>query len=453
VGDVNGDGLDDVFVGGAKWQAGALFIQAPDGAFSHAEESAFRADSLHEDVDAVFFDVDGDSALDLYVVSGGNEFRGDADALRDRLYMNDGLGNFTRAPDRLPDMFENGSRAVPGDFNGDGHVDLFVGGRVVSNSYGATPRSHLLQNDGRGRFTDVTEQLAPALARAGMVSSAVWLDYDDDGQLDLIVVGEWMPVRVFRQQDGRFVDVTAEAGLGETNGWWNTVAAVDLRGNGRKDLLLGKLGRNSYVRASPEEPARLHVGDFAGTGTDQQILTFYRNGVSYPMAGRDDLVKVMPRLRSRFTSYADFGASRLEDIFDAAELRNAHVLEARIFTSAMALNNGDGTFVLTPLPVEAQFAPIRDVVADDFDGDGRMDVLVAGNFHGVTPVRGRYDASYGLLLRGNAQGGLVAVDMETSGLMIEGEVRAMRLLRGAAGTRKLVVARNDAGVEMLELVK
>jgi hypothetical protein len=452
VGDVNGDGLDDLYAGGGKWQAGALFLQAPDGAFSRGDEAAFRADSLHEDVDAVFFDADGDGHLDLYVVSGGNEFQGEADALRDRLYMNDGRGGFARAPDRLPDMFENGSRVVPGDFNDDGHLDLFVGGRVVSNSYGAAPRSYLLQNDGGGRFTDVTRKLAPALERAGMVSSAAWLDYDGDGQLDLIVVGEWLPVRVFRQQDGRFVDVTAEAGLGETHGWWNTVAAVDLRGNGRMDLVLGNLGRNSYIRASADEPARLHISDFARTGGSQQILTFYKDGVCYPIAGRDDLVKLMPRLRSRYVSYADYGASRIEDIFDASELKSARVLEAKELASVVALNNGDGTFAVTPLPVEAQFAPIRTVVAEDFDGDGRTDLLVAGNFHGVTPMFGRYDASYGLLLRGDGRGGFSAVDLETSGLVIEGEVRAMQLLRSAAGARQVVVARNDAGLQMLRPV-
>jgi hypothetical protein len=256
-------------------------------------------------------------------------------------------------------------------------------------------------------------------------------------------------VRVLRQQDGRFVDVTAEAGLGETHGWWNTVAAVDLRGNGRMDLVLGNLGRNSYIRASADEPARLHISDFARTGGRQQILTFYKAGVCYPIAGRDDLVKLMPRLRSRYVSYADYGASRLEDIFDASELKSAQVLEAKEFSSVVALNNGDGTFSVAPLPVEAQFAPIRTVLADDFDGDGRTDLLVAGNFHGVTPMRGRYDASYGLLLRGDARGGLSAVDLETSGLVIEGEVRAMQLLRGANGARQVVVALNDAGLRML----
>ncbi|MGH2829577.1 MAG: VCBS repeat-containing protein [Actinomycetota bacterium] len=448
-GDVNRDGLDDVYVGGAKWQAGRLLVQRRDGTFRAGDERAFRADSLHEDVDAAFFDADGDGYQDLYVVSGGNEFWGDHEPLRDRLYVNDGQGHFRRDRDALPDFFENGSCVVPGDFDGDGHLDLFVGSRVVSRNYGLTPRSHLLQNDGTGRFIDVTSEKAEALSLAGMVSSATWVDYDDDGQLDLIVVGEWMPIRVFRQQNGRFVDRTAEAGFSGTNGWWNTVTAADLNADGRKDLVLGNLGLNSYIRASRDEPARLYIHDFFQNGTLEQILTFYKHGVSYPIAGRDELVRLMPQLRSRYTSYADFGASRIEDIFPGSELRQASVLEAQTLASAIALNNGDGTFVLQPLPIEAQFAPIYAVLADDFDGDGHTDLLVAGNFYGVTPVRGRYDASYGLLLHGDGAGRFESVDLEESNLVIEGQVRDMKLLRRAGGDRLIVVARNDDKLQIL----
>ncbi len=449
IGDVNGDGLDDIYVGGAKWQPARLFIQQPDGMFRAEDQPTFRADSLHEDVDAVFFDANGNGHLDLYVVSGGNEFWGDHEALRDRLYVNDGRGHFHRAEDALPDFFENGSRVVPGDFNDDGHVDLFVGGRVVARNYGLTPRSYLLQNDGTGRFSDVTFDKAEALGEAGMVSSAAWVDYDGDGQLDLIVVGEWMPIRIFRQQHGRFVDRTAEAGLSGTSGWWNTVMAADLTGNGREDLVLGNLGLNSYIRASPTEPARLYVHDFSRNGALEQILTFYKNGVSYPIAGRDELVRQMPHLRSRYVSYADFGASRIEDIFNASELSQATIRQADLFASSLALNRGDGTFELQPLPMEAQFAPIYAVLADDFDGDGHTDIIVAGNFDGVTPVRGRYDASYGLLLRGDGAGRFESVDLEASNLVIEGEVRGMRLLRAAGGARLIVVARNDDTLQIL----
>ena len=451
VGDVNGDGLDDIYVGGAKWQSGRLFVQQPDGTFRPSNQPAFAADSLSEDIDAVFFDANGDGYQDLVVVSGGNEFWGNAEALRPRLYLNDGHGNFRKAKDALPDIFENGSCVVVGDFNGDGSPDLFVGSRVVARSYGVIPKSHLLQNDGHGHFTDVTLEKAPQLSEAGMVSSAAWTDYDHDGKLDLIVAGEWMPVRVFHQENGKFVDRTKEAGLSDTNGWWNSVAAVDLRGNGRQDLVLGNLGLNSYLRASRREPARLYINDFSHSGGLEQILTFYKNGVSYPLAGRDELVRAIPSLKSKYPSYKDFGASRIEDIFPAADLKSATVREAYTFASSVALNDGNGTFTVQQLPTEAQFAPIYASLAQDFDGDGHVDLLVGGNFYGVTPVLGRYDASYGLMLRGRGDGHFEPVDMETSGLVIEGQVRRIKSLRGANGQRLIAVARNNDKLEILRV--
>jgi hypothetical protein len=451
VADVNGDGLYDFYVGGAKWQAGKLFIQQRDGTFRASNQPAFAADSLSEDIGASFFDANGDGHPDLLVVSGGNEFWGQQDALRPRLYMNDGHGNFARARGALPDIFENGSCVAVGDFNGDGYPDLFLGSRVVSRSYGLIPKSHLLQNDGSGHFTDVTLEKAPELSEAGMVSSATWIDYDHDGKLDLVVVGEWMPIRVFHNENGKLVDRTKEAGLSGTNGWWNSVQAVDLRGNGRQDLVLGNLGLNSYLRASAKEPARLYINDFShsGGGNLEQILTFYKNGVSYPLAGRDELVKKIPSLSSKFPTYKSFGASRVEDIFPAADLKQARVREAYTFASAVALNNGNGTFTLQPLPTEAQFAPIYASLTGDFDGDGKTDLLVGGNFYGVPPVLGRYDASYGLMLRGDGKGGFTPVDMDRSNLVIDGEVRDIKSLRGANGQRLIVVARNNDKVVIL----
>jgi hypothetical protein len=336
-----------------------------------------------------------------------------------------------------------------GDFNGDGHPDLFVGRRAVARAYGRTPRSYLLENDGRGHFRDVTLEKAPELAQVGMVTAAAWVDYDHDGRLDLIVVGEWMAVHVFHQENGHLVDRTREAGLAGTEGWWNSVTIADVNGDGRPDLVLGNLGLNSYLRASSTEPARLYVDDFGHTGTVEQVLTFYKHGVSYPLIGRDELLGLVPQLRRRYPSYASFGASRITDIFSASELAQATMREAHHFASAIALNNGNGTFTLTPLPAEAQFAPIRAVLADDFDGDGRTDLLVAGNDYGAPPVLGRYDASYGLLLRGSGDGRYQAVDMEQSGLLIDGQVRHLRWLRHANGDRLVVVARNDDKLQIL----
>ncbi len=443
VADVNGDGLDDIYAGGAKWQPGRLLVQQQDGAFSAASVPALVADSMSEDVDAAFFDANGDGHPDLFVVSAGNEFWGASPQLKNRLYLNDGAGHFTKAESALPAAFENGSCVVPGDFNGDGHPDLFVGSRVVAKQYGLSPKSHLLQNDGTGHFTDVTASLAPALDSAGMVTSAVWLDYDKDGKLDLIVVGEWTPVRVFHQENGHFVDRTREAGLAGSDGWWNTVSAADLNGDGRPDLVLGNLGLNSYLTASAAEPALMYVYDFFGNGTLKQIITFYKHGVSYPLANRDEMMKVMPQLKAKYPTYRSFGASQVTAILPADELAKARVLSVHTFASSVAIAGADGRFRLTPLPREAQFSSVYATVARDFDGDGTVDLLVGGNFLGAPPMLGRSDASYGLLLHGAGDGTFTAVDMARSGVELRGEVRHMQPVKRVDGRTTIVVARNN----------
>lgn len=450
VADVDGDGLDDFFVGGAKWQRSRLYTQRRDGTFVSRDDAVFAADSVDEDVDAVFFDADRDGDADLYVVTAGNEFWGSAPQLRDRLYFNDGSGHFRKAPEgALPPITENGGCVAPGDYDRDGDVDLFVGSRVEARSYGIAPKSHLLQNDGNGFFMDVTATLAPALGRVGMVSSCVWIDRDRARPLELVVVGEWMPVKLFAHERGQFVDRTAAAGLSDTEGWWNSVTADDLNGDGRPDLVLGNLGLNAYVKASSAEPARMHVYDFGATGSQKQIVEFFKHGTSYPLSGRDDIVRLVPSLRGKYPTYRSFGASRVEDIFPPAELSRAMVLTAKRFSSAVAVSSADGKFVLRPLPLEAQFAPVYASLAEDYDGDGKVDLLLGGNQHGVPPVLGRYDASYGLLLRGQGNGEFVAVDMRESGVAIVGQVRGLTHLRQGKGRRLVAVARNGDAMQFL----
>ncbi|MCC7052167.1 MAG: VCBS repeat-containing protein [Gemmatimonadaceae bacterium] len=443
VGDLNGDGLDDMYVGGAKWQPGKLLVQQASGGFVSVDSVMFAGDSLAEDVDAAFTDVNGDGKLDLFVVSGGNEAFGSNESLRNRLYLNDGTGHFAKSVDGLPMLFENGSCVVPGDFNGDGHMDLFVGTRVVARQYGVSPKSHLLQGDGKGKFSDVTAALAPGLLQAGMVTSGAWLDYDRDGKLDLIVAGEWMPVRVYHQEQGTLVERTREAGLAGSEGWWNSITAADINGDGRTDLVLGNLGLNTYLRASATEPAQMYVFDFFGNGTIEQVISFYKHGTAYPLATRDELTKLMPQLRAKYTSYRAFGASTVPQILPADELAKATVLVARTFASSVAIANADGRFALQPLPVEAQFAPVYAAVARDLDGDGRVDLLLGGNFMGHPPMIGQSDASYGLLLHGSGTGTFSALDMARSGVRIRGEVRHMAPLRTASGRTIIVVARNN----------
>ena len=448
VGDVNGDGLDDLFAGGAKWQRARLLVQQSDGLFTPTNEALWHADSLHEDVDAAFFDAEGDGDLDLYVVSSGNEFWGQNDALKDRLYLNDGGGAFTRAENALPDLYANGSVVAPADFDGDGDVDLFVGSRVVSRNYGTIPTSYLLENDGAGVFTNVTTSRAEALAEAGMITDAAWTDTNGDGQLDLVVAGEWMPIRLFEQHDGQFIEQT-EAGFSGTDGWWNTIEAADMDGDGDVDLIGGNLGLNSALKTSPDEPVRMYVNDFDANGSLDHLLTTYKNGIAYPFASRDQLIQQVPSLAPKYATYADFGDSRLEEIFTPNQLRDALVEEVYTFSSAYFENDGSGSFTMHPLPPEAQFAPVYAILIDDFDADGHLDLMLAGNFFGVRPQRGRYDASYGLLARGDGQGGFESVSLEAGNLVIDGEVRALQPLRHADGSRLIVAARNDAALHVV----
>src|SRR5215203_3001013 len=447
--DVDGDGLDDLFLGGGVRQEGRLLLQQRDGTFRPSAQPEIAADSIAEDVDATFFDANGDGSPDLYVVSAGNQFLMPAAPMRGRLYLNDGHGRFARDVGAIPELYDNGGCVAAGDFDGDGHVDLFLGSRSLPGRYGVSPKSHLLRNDGRGHFVDVTAERAPQLSDAGMITSAAWLDYDGDGRLDLVIVGEWTPVRVFHQEQGRLVERTERVGLGKTEGWWNTVAVADVDGDHRPDLVLGNLGLNSYVTASRDAPARLYVGDFAHDGTAMSILTVERKDGNHPVAGRDELLRAIPSLRSRFPTYASFGASTIEQIIPEADRRVAHRLVAHTFASAIARNDGRGGFVLQALPLEAQLAPVHGVVADDFDRDGRVDLLLGGNFHGVPPIQGRYDASYGTFLRGTGDGRFAAMDLPRSGVAITGQVRRLRSLRTKDG-RLVAVARNDDRLLLLQ---
>jgi hypothetical protein len=443
VADVNGDGREDLYLGGGKHQSGRIFLQNRRGGFDAVRDSVLSCDSLCEDVDAAFFDANGDKRPDLYVVSGGNEFFGNAEPLRDRLYLNAGNGRFRKAEDGLPEIYTNGACVKPADFDRDGDADLFVGSRSVPWQYGAIPASYLLINDGRGKFTDATSSRAPSLSEAGMVTDAVWADLNRDALDDLIVVGVWMPVKVFYNEGGRLVEATQKYGLQNTPGWWNSIAAADFNKDGHIDLIAGNLGWNSILKASRDKPVQLFIHDFSGDGKPEQILTYYHGEKLYPRALPELIISHIPALRSQYPAYANFAGRTIQEIFSPQQLSSATVRTATEFASLLLLNQGDETFRPTPLPVEAQFAPIYAMLIGDFNRDGNKDLLLGGNFYGVPPEQGRYDASYGCLLLGDGAGTLAPASLQSSGFVIAGEVRAIKSVQTASGKTLIMAARNN----------
>ena len=438
VGDVNGDGQDDFFVGGAKHQPGAIFMQTAAG-FSRSRQPSLQADSLAEDVEASFIDVDQDRDLDLLVVSGGNEFRGNEDALRVRLYRNDGAGRFTRDQPAIPDIYVNGSCVSSADYDQDGDPDLFVGGRVVSRNYGMAPRSYLLQNDGRGNFTDVTEQDAEGMAYVGMVKDAQWADMNGDELPDLVVVGEWMPISVFLNQQGRLVPQAAS--LTGTQGWWNTVEVRDIDGDGDRDILAGNLGLNSKLKASADEPVSLIVKDVDNNGQVEQLMFHYVQGKKRLFATKDEINSQLTDIKNRFVGYSQFAQAEVEEIFPATMLEGGRTLLAYEARSGVFINEGDLRFRFEPFPTQAQFAPVNAIQVLENGEEGPPDVITAGNFYEVTIERGRYDADYGTFLQNTGHGRFTAVPNTRSGLYLEGQVRDLEMIT-YQGQSMVMVARN-----------
>jgi hypothetical protein len=380
---------------------------------------------MFEDMGALLFDVDQDQDLDLYVVSGGSSIKYfDKGQYQDRLYLNDGTAHFTWAKSSLPDIQASGSCVVAADYDGDGDLDLFVGGRVLPGRFPEIPRSYLLENQG-GVFKDVTAQKAPAMAEVGMVTSALWTDYDHDYDLDLLLVGEWMPITIFENEQGVLNNVTGASGLSQYSGWWNSITGGDMDHDGDIDYIAGNLGENTAFKTSIQQPLRVYWGDFDRNSYGDAIFTRFINGREYPIAPRGVLIDQLELVKRAFPQYSQFASADISQILSTFDTLGMRVLEANYLKSSYIENLGNGHFALHALPREAQLAPLFGIELSDYNADGNLDIMGVGNFSATEVISGWYDAGKGILLFGDGAGDFQPVSHERSGFFVDGEARAL----------------------------
>jgi hypothetical protein len=446
-GDVDGDGAADVFIGAPAGETGALYRQSGEGWQKTA--GPWENHRAAEDAGILFFDADGDGDPDLYVGGGGNEFAAGAENLRDRLYLNDGAGNFTDASGRLPDIRESTSCVKAADFDGDGDLDLFVGGRQIPGRYPLPATSYVLANED-GQFRDVSAQAMPALRDIGMVTDALWTDFDGDGRTDLIIAGEWMNILFFRNEDGRFSNITPQTGLPDLTGWYNRLAEGDLDGDGDLDYLAGNLGLNHRFKAAPESPLEIYADDFDENGSVDILLGYTFQGKVYPLYGRHVIQDQLKDIQRRYPIFADYAQSTLTEIFGAEALAGALHYKAKNFASLYLENLGDGKFAFRELPVRAQIAPVNAFLVEDFNADGKLDVLLAGNQYGTEFRTPRADAGIGLLLLGDGQGNFDPQSARESGVYLSGEVKDLNMI-DRNGERLVLAAKNNDQLRVLKI--
>ncbi|WP_420148029.1 VCBS repeat-containing protein [Spirosoma sp.] len=449
-GDVNGDGLADFFVGSTfRGSEACLFLQHPSGGFI---KKAFPDQNNQEAISALFFDADGDKDLDLYVVYGGNERPAAEKAFyQDQLYVNMGNGAFSPAPTgTLPDLSGSGSCVVAADFDHDNDLDLFVGGRQIPGQYPMPTRSYLLRNDlagnGKSQFTDVTKELCPGLMQAGLVCSALWTDYDKDGWADLMLAGEWMPLTIYKNDNGRLNNPTSPIKLPNSAGWWNTLAQGDFDHDGDLDYLVGNEGLNTLYRASASQPVKIIAKDFNKDGTIDPLMGYYINGVCYPAIPRDALNQQVIQFRRKYQRFADYAAATFDELLTDDERKDAYQAEATYLQSAYIENLGQGRFALRALPRMAQASPVFGIVVHDFNHDGNLDAVLTGNFYPNEVNMGRQDASVGVVLLGDGHGKFKPLSPQESGLLIRGDARSSALLSGKNNEMWLLTAVNSQGL-------
>ncbi|HKZ37353.1 MAG TPA: FG-GAP-like repeat-containing protein, partial [Chryseolinea sp.] len=450
VADVNGDGLDDVYICGSRNSKKKLLIQKPGGLLIHSPRD-FDEDSRCEDVDALFFDADNDNDQDLYVVSGSNEYASSSSALSDRLYLNDGVGNFKKSTQPLPtSKFESTSCVATADIDNDGDNDLFVGARLRHRNYGIPQNGYLLQNNGSGIFTNVSSKLAPGLENLGLIKDASFIDYNGDKEMDLVVVGEWMSIHLFRNEKGSFKDVSKEAGLFDASGWWNRIVPEDLDNDGDVDFIVGNHGLNSRFKASREKPVECYVSDFDANGTVEQIVCSYNGNESFPLVLWHDLVTQLPNLKKKYLKYEDYKGKHIHELFTPQQLNESIRHSVNTLETCVFINDGEGRFSVKALPLEAQLSPVYGITVLDFNKDAIPDILLGGNLFEVKPEVGRYDASHGTLLLGNGDGTFKAIENNGIGLSLGGQVRDIVPFK-INSTQVFLVAKNNDRVQVLQV--
>ncbi|MGN6400194.1 MAG: VCBS repeat-containing protein [Flavisolibacter sp.] len=451
--DVNKDGLEDIFIGGAIGQSGKLYLQTAGGSFTESASHPWQADVASEDVNAVFIDVDNDGDEDLYVVSGGNEYQEGSPEYADRLYLNDGLGNFTIDKDALPSMLNNKQAIAAADFDKDGDIDIFIGGGCVPGSFPFSTRSYLLRNDTKNgvvHFTDVTESMCEELLDPGMVTAATWVDLNKDDFPELMIAGDWMPIRLFQNTAGTLKDASTSAGLTNTDGMWSAIAADDIDNDGDVDFVVGNCGLNDQFKPSKKEPMTIYANDFDDNGVIDPIVCYYVQGKSYPMASRDELLDQIVPLRKKFIKYKDYADATIEDIFSKDKIETSKKYFCYQLASCLLVNDGQGHFDVRPLPVGAQVSKVFGIATDDFDNDGKKDILLTGNFFPYRTQLGRCDASLGVFLKGKGNADFDVLPNSQTHLYAAGDIRKMITIKNAAKQQMIILAKNNDAVEVIK---